>query len=164
MGISRGVGWLLAPGKAKRQDSSSIRFQLSPGHPWRFFFLGCRDKTQPPQQPTALSSIMSSPKAKKRKIGSRSCDACKIRKVRCTEGSPCERCTAIGIECTFNKTQSTRGPRSLRAKTIQQIREAQQQTPSSGPSPSLPPLPAPPPAPAPQLPLPDPDIRDGRPT
>ena len=95
---------------------------------------------------------MSSPKAKKRKIGSRSCDACKIRKVRCTEGSLCERCTAIGIECTFNKTQSTRGPRSLRAKTIQQIREAQQQTPSSGPPPSLPP----PPAPASQLPLPDP--------
>ncbi|KAK0745640.1 hypothetical protein B0T18DRAFT_326731 [Schizothecium vesticola] len=95
---------------------------------------------------------MSSPKAKKRKIGSRSCDACKIRKVRCTEGLPCERCTAIGIECTFNKTQSTRGPRSLRAKTIQQIREAQQQTPSSGPRPSLPPLPTP----APQLPLPDP--------
>lgn len=104
---------------------------------------------------------MSSPKAKKRKIGSRSCDACKIRKVRCTEGSPCERCTAIGIECTFNKTQSTRGPRSLRAKTIQQIREAaqQQQTPSSAPAPapppSLPPLPAPSPVPAPQRPLPD---------
>jgi len=68
---------------------------------------------------------MSSP-TPKRKIGSRSCDACKIRKVKCTQ-VPCERCVAIGIECTFNKKQAPRGPRSLRAKTLQQIREAQQQ-------------------------------------
>jgi hypothetical protein len=69
---------------------------------------------------------MSAQRPKQRKIGSRSCDACKIRKVRCTELPPCERCVAIGIDCTFNKTQSTRGPRTLRAKTLQQIQEAQQ--------------------------------------
>ncbi|KAK5656951.1 hypothetical protein OQA88_3473 [Cercophora sp. LCS_1] len=63
---------------------------------------------------------------KQRKIGSRSCDACKIRKVKCL-GVPCERCIAIGIDCTFNKLQSPRGPRSLRAKTLQQIREVQGQ-------------------------------------
>ncbi|KAM0274298.1 hypothetical protein ACHAQH_007972 [Verticillium albo-atrum] len=64
---------------------------------------------------------------KPRKIGSRACDACKIRKVKCTEIPPCRRCSTIGIECTFNKGQATRGPRSLRAKTWQQIRDAQQQ-------------------------------------
>ncbi|KAM0321562.1 hypothetical protein ACHAQA_010052 [Verticillium albo-atrum] len=64
---------------------------------------------------------------KPRKIGSRACDACKIRKVKCTEIPPCRRCSTIGIDCTFNKGQATRGPRSLRAKTWQQIRDAQQQ-------------------------------------
>ncbi|KAM7185097.1 Major facilitator superfamily domain containing protein [Rhypophila sp. PSN 637] len=32
----------------------------------------------------------------------------------------------VGIECTFNKTPAVRGPRSLRAKTLEQIRKAQQ--------------------------------------
>ncbi|KAK0631381.1 hypothetical protein B0T14DRAFT_406434, partial [Immersiella caudata] len=60
-----------------------------------------------------------------RKIGTRSCDACKIRKVKCSQTPPCERCVAIGIDCTFNKRQATRGPWSLRQKTIEQIQEAQ---------------------------------------
>lgn len=62
----------------------------------------------------------------RRKIGSRACDACKIRKVRCSEQPPCARCASIGIECTFNKRQATRGPRSLRAKTLQEIRHIQE--------------------------------------
>jgi hypothetical protein len=61
----------------------------------------------------------------RRKIGSRACDGCKIRKVRCTEEPPCARCSSIGIACTFNKRQATRGPRSLRAKTLQQIHDSQ---------------------------------------
>ncbi|KAL1861372.1 hypothetical protein Daus18300_008903 [Diaporthe australafricana] len=61
----------------------------------------------------------------RRKIGSRACDGCKIRKVRCTEEPPCTRCSSIGIECTFNKRQATRGPRSLRAKTLQEIQNTQ---------------------------------------
>ncbi|KAI3399487.1 hypothetical protein diail_6749 [Diaporthe ilicicola] len=61
----------------------------------------------------------------RRKIGSRACDGCKIRKVRCTEEPPCTRCFSIGIECTFNKRQATRGPRSLRAKTLQEIQNTQ---------------------------------------
>jgi len=32
---------------------------------------------------------------------------------------------AIGIDCTFNKRQATRGPRSLRPKTFEQIQDAQ---------------------------------------
>lgn len=61
----------------------------------------------------------------RRKIGSRACDGCKIRKVRCTEEPPCTRCSSIGIACTFNKRQATRGPRSLRAKTLQEIQNSQ---------------------------------------
>ncbi|KUI64837.1 putative sucrose utilization protein SUC1 [Cytospora mali] len=74
----------------------------------------------------------------RRKIGSRACDACKIRKVRCSEQPPCARCVSIGIDCTFNKRQATRGPRSLRSKTLQEIRniqerQAQDQSPSRYP-------------------------------
>lgn len=61
----------------------------------------------------------------RRKIGSRACDGCKIRKVKCTEEPPCTRCSSIGIACTFNKRQATRGPRSLRAKTLQEIQNSQ---------------------------------------
>lgn len=71
----------------------------------------------------------------RRKIGSRACDGCKIRKVRCSEAPPCTRCTSIGIECTFNKRQATRGPRSLRAKTLAEIRtfqESQSQSQGQG--------------------------------
>lgn len=64
---------------------------------------------------------MSALEPRRRKIGSRACDACKIRKVKCSEAPPCERCTAVGIACTFNKRQATRGPRSLRTKTIEKI-------------------------------------------
>lgn len=52
-------------------------------------------------------------------------DACKIRKIKCSETSPCNACTASGIACTFKKLQATRGPRSLRAKTIKKISETQ---------------------------------------
>ncbi|KAF6814253.1 fungal specific transcription factor [Colletotrichum sojae] len=60
-----------------------------------------------------------------RKIGKRACDACKIRKIKCTELPPCDGCVAIGTACTFNKVPATRGPRNLRAKTIRQIAQAQ---------------------------------------
>ncbi|KAK0653994.1 hypothetical protein QBC41DRAFT_288123 [Cercophora samala] len=75
--------------------------------------------------------------SKQRKIGSRSCDACKIRKVKCTETAPCQRCLTAGLDCTFNKTPSTRGPRTLRTRTLQQIQNATRpQPPVSTPSPS----------------------------
>lgn len=83
---------------------------------------------------------MSSSPLPRRKIGSRACDACKIRKVRCSEAPPCTRCISIGIECTFNKRQATRGPRSLRAKTLAEIRAFQEtektQTPRRASAPS----------------------------
>lgn len=55
----------------------------------------------------------------------RACDACKVRKVRCSNTTPCAGCIAIGSQCTFNRRQGTRGPRKLRAKTIHQIAESQ---------------------------------------
>ena len=97
----------------------------------------------------------------------RACDACKVRKVRCSNTTPCAGCIAIGTSCTFNKQQGTRGPRRLKAKTIQHIAESQRprdelttpmiqdarQTPpvmdiGASPSPTSPTLPAN------QLPLP----------
>lgn len=76
----------------------------------------------------------------RRKIGSRACDGCKIRKVKCSEVPPCTRCVTIGIDCTFNKRQATRGPRSLRAKTLAEIRTFQAADPGvslGGSSPAL---------------------------
>ncbi|WQF77650.1 hypothetical protein CDEST_02664 [Colletotrichum destructivum] len=71
-----------------------------------------------------------------RKIGKRACDACKIRKIKCTEVPPCDGCAAIGTACTFNKVPATRGPRNLRAKTIRQIAQAQQETAASATAPT----------------------------
>ncbi|KAF9879783.1 hypothetical protein CkaCkLH20_02594 [Colletotrichum karsti] len=67
-----------------------------------------------------------------RKIGKRACDACKIRKIKCTEVPPCDGCVAIGTACTFHKVPATRGPRNLRAKTIRQIAQAQQESCAAG--------------------------------
>lgn len=61
----------------------------------------------------------------------RACDACKIRKVKCSETSPCRGCVASGIACTFKRLQATRGPRTLRAKTIQKISAAQTAPPAA---------------------------------
>ncbi|EFQ35231.1 fungal specific transcription factor domain-containing protein [Colletotrichum graminicola] len=69
-----------------------------------------------------------------RKIGKRACDACKIRKIKCTEVPPCDGCVAIRTACTFNKVPATRGPRNLRAKTIRQIAQAQQESAAAPPS------------------------------
>lgn len=60
-----------------------------------------------------------------RKVLKRACDGCKIRKIKCSEVAPCNGCVAVGIECTFKKRQDRRGPRSLRAKTIQIIAQTQ---------------------------------------
>jgi Fungal Zn(2)-Cys(6) binuclear cluster domain len=54
-------------------------------------------------------------------------DGCKIRKIKCTETSPCEGCVKAGIACTFVKHPSARGPRNLRKSTLKEIRQTQQQ-------------------------------------
>ena len=68
---------------------------------------------------------MSTQKAARRKLARRACDGCKIRKIKCSEISPCIGCNADGVPCIFNKLSATRGPRTLRAKTFQNIAESQ---------------------------------------
>ncbi|KAM5346416.1 hypothetical protein ACJ41O_009421 [Fusarium nematophilum] len=55
------------------------------------------------------------------RLARRACDSCKVRKIRCSEVAPCTGCVASGIECTFNRLQATRGPRGLRARTLDKI-------------------------------------------
>ncbi|KAF5254360.1 hypothetical protein FANTH_845 [Fusarium anthophilum] len=57
----------------------------------------------------------------RQKLARRACDSCKIRKIRCSETPPCTACEASGIECTFNRSQGTRGPRGLRPRTLDKI-------------------------------------------
>ncbi|KAL2061447.1 hypothetical protein VTL71DRAFT_7720 [Oculimacula yallundae] len=71
--------------------------------------------------PTEVSSSNATPATSVK----RACDACKVRKVRCSRTSPCTNCISIQTACTFNRLQGTRGPRKLRAKTLQQIAESQ---------------------------------------
>lgn len=59
--------------------------------------------------------------ASRQKLARRACDSCKVRKIRCSETPPCTGCAASGIDCTFNRLQATRGPRGLRAKTLDKI-------------------------------------------
>lgn len=79
---------------------------------------------QPPQsRPPPLSNSSGSSSGSRAKLARRACDSCKVRKIRCTEIPPCNGCVASGIECTFNKLQATRGPRGLRARTIDKIQK-----------------------------------------
>lgn len=60
-----------------------------------------------------------------RKLARRACDGCKIRKIRCSETTPCTGCTNANIPCTWLKQTQPRGPRRLRDATLQEIRKAQ---------------------------------------
>ena len=61
-----------------------------------------------------------------RKLARRACDGCKIRKIKCSETSPCVGCAHAGVPCTWLKQSQPRGPRNgLRHATLQQIRKAQ---------------------------------------
>lgn len=60
-----------------------------------------------------------------RKLARRACDACKIRKIKCSETTPCEGCKGAKIPCTWLKQAQPRGPRRLRDATLQEIRKAQ---------------------------------------
>lgn len=75
----------------------------------------------PSQTPSQPPNSTPNPSAARPKLARRACDSCKVRKIRCSEIPPCNGCTASGIECTFNRLQATRGPRGLRAKTLDKI-------------------------------------------
>jgi hypothetical protein len=68
----------------------------------------------------------------RRTVAKHACDGCKIRKIKCTDSSPCEACLLAGIACTFVKYPKTRGPRKLRDDTLQEIRQTQQQWKDTG--------------------------------
>ncbi|KPM39685.1 hypothetical protein AK830_g6887 [Neonectria ditissima] len=80
------------------------------------------EEPQPPPPPPPSSANGSAAGARSR-LARRACDSCKIRKIRCSEIPPCNRCVASGIDCTFNRLQATRGPRGLRARTIDKIQK-----------------------------------------
>lgn len=69
--------------------------------------------------------------ARRQKLVKRACDPCKIRKIKCSESSPCSGCVAAGIECTFHRNQQTRGPRSLRRGTLSRIARERRDEPAS---------------------------------
>ena len=88
--------------------------RLPPPHPPQLI---CNDN-MPNAQPTGRSRRRQSTLTKQ------ACDACKIRKVKCIydESSapsglnhrPCQRCSRLALECTFNLPQRCRGPRRPR--------------------------------------------------
>ncbi|KAJ1329267.1 RNA polymerase II-specific transcription factor-like protein [Microdochium nivale] len=80
---------------------------------------------------------MSEPKPSRGKLVRRACDACKIRKIKCSETPPCTACTASGIDCTFHERQGTRGPRNLRVKTRLRIAQTQLQSHGQPKQPAL---------------------------
>lgn len=60
----------------------------------------------------------------RKKLVTRACDPCKIRKIKCSGIAPCSSCVSSRIDCTFNRVPCTRGPRQLRTKTIDRIAES----------------------------------------
>src|SRR5689334_8299418 len=78
-----------------------------------------------------MASVKSTNPARQ-KLVKRACDPCKVRKIKCSEVPPCNGCISAGIECTFNKAQATRGPKSLRARTIEKIARTQRSQASGG--------------------------------
>lgn len=81
-------------------------------------------KSPPPpeqQPPLPPASANGSTTGSRSRLARRACDSCKVRKIRCSEIPPCNGCVASGIECSFIRLQATRGPRGLRARTIDKI-------------------------------------------
>ncbi|PYH49414.1 Zn(II)2Cys6 transcription factor [Aspergillus saccharolyticus JOP 1030-1] len=58
-------------------------------------------------------------------ITKKACDGCKIRKIRCGGGQPCQSCFNARIKCTYIRVQQPRGPQKLRATTKFLIDQAQ---------------------------------------
>ncbi|PYH91608.1 hypothetical protein BO71DRAFT_459543 [Aspergillus ellipticus CBS 707.79] len=63
--------------------------------------------------------------ARSSSITKKACDGCKIRKIRCGGGQPCQSCFNARIKCTYIRVQQPRGPQKLRATTKYLIDQAQ---------------------------------------
>lgn len=75
----------------------------------------------------------------------RACDACSLRKVRCTGSLPCPNCSKAGFKCSFKKTPRKSGPKGPRHATrarvsaqLQSLGNKRNTTPSPCPSPFAP--------------------------
>ena len=68
----------------------------------------------------------------RRRVAKHACDGCKIRKIKCTQSSPCEACLLAGIACTFVNSPKSRGPRKLKDSTLKEIQQTQQQWADTG--------------------------------
>ncbi|CDM38447.1 Zn(2)-C6 fungal-type DNA-binding domain [Penicillium roqueforti FM164] len=55
------------------------------------------------------------------------CDGCKIRKIRCRDGHPCQGCRNSRIKCTYLRAQKPRGPQRLRFATQYLIDQVQRE-------------------------------------
>ncbi|KAF9883382.1 hypothetical protein FE257_003549 [Aspergillus nanangensis] len=60
-------------------------------------------------------------------VTKRACDGCKIRKIKCAGGQPCQACTNARIKCTYIRVQQPRGPQRLRSTTKYLIDQTQRQ-------------------------------------
>ncbi|KAB5515374.1 hypothetical protein GE09DRAFT_1046052 [Coniochaeta sp. 2T2.1] len=70
--------------------------------------------------------------------GSRACDACAARKIRCDRAFPCKRCSTLSIQCTAARPRTKPGPRGPWAARRREARknhgnEAGWQPPSTPP-------------------------------
>ncbi|GFF78609.1 probable sucrose utilization protein SUC1 [Aspergillus udagawae] len=63
--------------------------------------------------------------ASRSNVTKRACDGCKIRKIRCGGGQPCQACTNSRIRCTYIRVQQPRGPQRLRSTTKYLIEQTQ---------------------------------------
>ncbi|RHZ54230.1 Zn(II)2Cys6 transcription factor [Aspergillus thermomutatus] len=63
--------------------------------------------------------------ASRSSVTKRACDGCKIRKIRCGGGQPCQACTNSHIRCTYIRVQQPRGPQRLRSTTKYLIEQTQ---------------------------------------
>ncbi|GIJ83323.1 hypothetical protein Asppvi_002142 [Aspergillus pseudoviridinutans] len=63
--------------------------------------------------------------ASRTNVTKRACDGCKIRKIRCGGGQPCQACTNSRIKCTYIRVQQPRGPQRLRSTTKYLIEQTQ---------------------------------------
>ena len=90
-------------------------------------------KTEASNNPLSLYGVTCTKQGmSRRRVAKHACDGCKIRKIKCTESSPCEGCLQAGIACTFVNYPKGRGPRKLRDSTLQEIQQAQQQWEETG--------------------------------
>lgn len=51
----------------------------------------------------------------------RVCDACSVRRVKCSREDPCLQCNEASLDCTRSRARLKTGPRGIRKKTFQKL-------------------------------------------